>query len=240
VSRIVDPHEHEEHAPDQHAYALPYHWCMSPFYKYVVEQMVSRAAPVLAGRKVLEAGCGDGFTTALIARRARSVHAFDISERAIAFAELIVRDPNVTFEMGDAVDVDRIAERAGGDLDVVAAFEMIEHLSSEGRNRFLEGCRRVLAHRGGALVLSTPNGERSGRRNPHHAHEFGLEELRSMLVQAGYADPRISGVYLQPPWERLEHFANTVPFRAGFRALARSGASVPGRSRTLLCVARPR
>lgn len=239
MSGAAGVHDHGNDAPDQHPYDLPYHWCGAPFYRYVVEQMVERVAPLLAERRVLEAGCGDGFTTALIARSAASVHAFDINERAIAFARLIVEDPRVTFEVGGAGDVDRIAGRARGDVDVVAAFEMIEHLSADERGRFLAGCHEVLAQRGGVLVLSTPNGERSGdQRNPHHAHEFTRGELRTSLVDAGFGNPRISGVYLQPRWERLEHFADTVPFRAVFRALARGGASTPTRCRTLLSVAR--
>jgi 2-polyprenyl-3-methyl-5-hydroxy-6-metoxy-1,4-benzoquinol methylase len=232
--------DHASHAPDQHSYALPYHWCAPPFYRYVVERMIERVAPVLAGRRVLEAGCGDGFTTALIAKRASSVNAFDINERALAFARLIVEDPNVTFEVGRAGDVATIAERAG-DVDVVAAFEMIEHLSDDERERFLAGCREVLQRRGGALVLSTPNAERSRHGwNPHHTREFGQQELRAILVDAGFEEPRISGVYVQPQWRRLEHFADTVPFRAVFRALARGGAGTPSRCRTLLSVARPR
>jgi SAM-dependent methyltransferase len=231
----IEPHTGE--APDQHAYALPYHWCGAPFYRYVVERMIARVSPVLAGRRVLEAGCGDGFTTAQLANVAKSVHAFDINARAIAFATLIVQDANISFEVGTAADVARIAERAG-DIDVVAAFEMIEHLSDEERNRFLSGAREVLAPRGGVLVLSTPNGERSDRRNPHHAHEFAPDELRPLLVDAGFVDPRISGVYLQPPWKRLEHFADTIPFRAVFRGLAGAGARMPSRCRTLLAVAR--
>lgn len=228
-----------EHTADQHPYRLPYHWGMSRFHQYVVEQMVGRVAPLLRDRSVLEVGCGDGLTTALIARHARRVHAIDISERAIAFARMIVEEPNVEFDAGRAGDVLSHAGSLHG-VDVVVAFEVFEHLSDVERDKFLRGSREVLAGREGWLILSTPNGARRVGRylNPHHVREFDAGGLRSALRDAEFADVRITGVYLQPPWERLEHFANTVPFRAIFRRLARAGRTRPSRCRTLLCTAR--
>ena len=64
-----------------------------------------RVAPVIRGRRVLEMGCGDGFLTAQMAPLADRIFAFDMNERAIAFAELIVRDPNVAFGTGRAEDL---------------------------------------------------------------------------------------------------------------------------------------
>lgn len=223
-------------APAQHAYRLPYHWCMSPFHQYVVRQAVERVAEVLQGRSVLDVGCGDGFATALVARHARTVHGIDISERAVAFAHMIVEEPHVTFEVGAAGDLERLAPRP---VEVVTAFEVIEHLPAEELDVFLSAARTVLSETGGWLVLTTPNGRRHGReRNPHHAREFRPEELGALIEGAGFAKVGIEGLYLQPPWAGLEHFANTVPFRPLFRALARGGKRRPRWCRTLLCRAR--
>jgi 2-polyprenyl-3-methyl-5-hydroxy-6-metoxy-1,4-benzoquinol methylase len=115
----------------QHPYQLPYHWCMSRFHKYVVEQAVARVAGLIWGRRVLEAGCGDGFVSSFLARHAERVVGFDINPRAIAFARMIVEAPNVEFTEGRAGDVLRLARRLPPGPEVVAAFEVIEHLSSK-------------------------------------------------------------------------------------------------------------
>ena len=186
-------------------------------------------------------GCGDGFLTAQMAPVADRIFAFDMNERAIAFAELIVRAPNVDVRGGGrAEDLRVMADRVERGTDVVASFEVVEHLSPRERDAFLTASREVLAPRRGTLVLTTPNGsKRPGHRmNPHHTHEFTPEELEAVVRDAGFTDVEIEGLYLQPPWERLEHFAHTVPFRAGFRRLARAGRDRPEWCRTLICVAR--
>ena len=234
----VPAHDHEDR--DQHGYALPYHWCQPRFYRSVVEEAVRRLDGVVRGRSVLEVGCGDGFVTSLFAKRATSVVGFDLNARAIEFARLIVRDPNVRFEVGRAADITAIATSAG-DVEVVAAMEVVEHLSGRERTAFLEGVVGVLRARGGgALVLTTPNGAKrpGGRANPHHAQEFTARELADLLRSSGFEGVAVSGLYLQPSWTRLEHFADVVPFRALFRRLVQAGAERPDRCRTLVCVAR--
>ena len=232
---------HDQPADHQHPYDIPYHWAMGRFYQDVVHIAAERVAPMLRGRSVLEMGCGDGYMTAQIARHASSVFGFDLNERAIAFAKMIVREPNVSFGVGRAEDLDELAAGMQEPPDVVASFEVVEHLSTEERDAFLDAARRILRSRGGSLVLTTPNGSRRRGHpiNPHHEHEFTPQELRDLLGINGFVDVRIQGLYLQPPWpHRLEHVADTVPFRAGFRRLARSGAHRPERCRTLICVSR--
>jgi 2-polyprenyl-3-methyl-5-hydroxy-6-metoxy-1,4-benzoquinol methylase len=235
----VSPVDWDEDAAEQHRYPIPYHWCMSTFHRYVVERAVERVASVLQDACVLEVGCGDGFVTALLARYAARVYGFDISERAITFARLIVEEPHVTFAVGRAGDTRSIAESLGEPVDVVAAFEVVEHLSPSETNTFLGGARESLAPQRGYVILTTPNGAKARRRkNPHHAREYAPVELETMLRRAGFGEVHTSGLYLQPLWPRLEHLANTVPFRAGFRSLARAGRDQPDRCRTLVVTAR--
>jgi SAM-dependent methyltransferase len=234
---------HHDHQPvdHQHPYDLPYHWTMGRFYRYVVEVAAQRVAPIVRGRSVLEMGCGDGYMTAQVAREARSILGFDLNERAIAFAKMIVRDANVSFEVGRAENLAAIAESMDEAPQVVASFEVVEHLSEDERAAFLDAARAVLIDGGGPLILTTPNGSlRAGHRmNPHHSHEFAPDELVALLTSRGFVDVRIQGLYLQPPWpDRLEHFADTVPFRALFHRLARAGAGCPAACRTLICVGR--
>jgi SAM-dependent methyltransferase len=124
--------------------------------------------------------------------------------------------------------------------DVVASFEVVEHLSSHELSTFLEQAREAVAPRHGWVILSTPNARRREGRvlNPRHAMEFTTESLSTSLRRAGFKEVWVSGLYFQPRWERLEHFANTIPFRTLFKSMARAGADMPRRTRTLLCRAR--
>jgi 2-polyprenyl-3-methyl-5-hydroxy-6-metoxy-1,4-benzoquinol methylase len=230
--------QQREHVPEQHAYRLPYHWCMTAFHKYVVQQAVERVAPYLQERIVLEMGCGDGFVTSMLARHAKRVHAFDINERAITFAKLIVEDPHVSFAVASADDLEAIAGELDEDVEVIASFEVIEHLSRESLSAFLSKSRELLSPSNGCLVLTTPNGARRGAdHNPHHARVYTAQELTDLIKRAGFSEVNVNGLYLQPRWHQLEHVANTIPFRAIFRALARAGFRRPSSCRTLICVA---
>jgi 2-polyprenyl-3-methyl-5-hydroxy-6-metoxy-1,4-benzoquinol methylase len=223
--------------PIQHPYDVPYHWTTSPFYKFIAADIVRRIAPLIEGKAVLDVGCGDGFTTALLAQPARRVYGFDLNPRAIKFAELIVENPDVSFGVGRAEEVEKHAD-LGEEIGAVTAFEVIEHLRSDELEIFLRGCARILESQQGSFIVSTPNARRrpSTSKNPYHEQEFTPNELRTLLCRH-FNQVHIEGVYLQPPWSRLEHFANVVPFRALFRKLVRVGSRYPQLCRTLLCVA---
>lgn len=234
---VAEHSDEHDHPVDQHAYRLPYHWTSSRFLRDVVDIGITRCANSLRASRVLEMGCGDGYATSRVAGLASRVHGFDLNERAISFARLLVDEPHVSFGVGRADEVVSQAAALDDDVDVVASFEVIEHLSGPERTAFLEGAHGLLRPRQGSLLLTTPNGVRA-TANPYHAHEFRPQEMALLLQGAGFSQVQISGLYLQPPWPRLEHFADTVPFRAAFRALARAGSSRPTSCRTLIVTAR--
>lgn len=221
----------------QHPYDLPYHWCMSTFHKYVVEEGVRRIAPIIRGRFVLDVGCGDGFVSALMSSHARWVHGVDLNERAIRFAEMIVTADNVSFAVDVAGSVQSAARKVET-VEVITAFEVIEHLASRERTNFLEGAREVLSNSEGWLVLTTPNGRRARRNNVFHEEELTAAQLVDLLDSHGFAEISVEGLYLRPPLDQLEHLANFAPFRGAFRALGRAGGNNPDWSRTLVCTAR--
>lgn len=124
------------------------------------------------GRRVLDAGCGVGYGTALLANAgARDAVGVDLSASAIAAA---VAGATGEFLEGDV----RSLPFDDGTFDLVVCFEVIEHL--EGRDDAIAELARVLAP-GGILAISSPNRDVYPSGNPHHVHEYLPEELREAL-----------------------------------------------------------
>ena len=134
------------------------------------------ALPLCRGKEVLDAGCGVGYGTALLAQEAERAVGVDIDAEALAYARERYRGANVEFRRMDLLDLDF----ADASFDVVCSFEAIEHLAD--RDAFLAGAARVLRS-GGALVVSTPRAERTTERpsNPHHRVEYSREDFEALL-----------------------------------------------------------
>ena len=129
--------------------------------------------------RVLDAGCGTGYGSAEFGEGA-SVVALDLSDEALGYAAGHFGRPGIRFVRGSC----EALPFADGTFDLVAAFEVIEHLP-RWRNLLTEA-RRVLKPTG-LLVVSTPNKayytESRGESgpNPFHTHEFEFEEYRDAL-----------------------------------------------------------
>ena len=136
------------------------------------------AARLARGKRVLDAGCGAGYGSAELAALADSVVGVDVAPEAIAFATAHYQLPNLRFEQASCTAL----PNPDGSFDLVAAFEVIEHLGDW--RGFLAEARRVLSPNG-QLVVSTPNRlyytESRGPRgaNPFHVHEFDFAEFSS-------------------------------------------------------------
>jgi SAM-dependent methyltransferase len=137
------------------------------------------ALSAVAGKRVLDAACGEGYGSWLLAGAAAEVVGVDIDDAAIAHATgRYAGRSNLRFVSGscDALPLD------DSSVDRVISFETIEHLSSQAA--MLAEFRRVLAP-DGALILSSPNktiysGE-SGYDNHFHVRELDRDELATML-----------------------------------------------------------
>jgi len=132
------------------------------------------ASRFASGRRVLDAGCGTGYGSTILAEAgARSVLGVDIAEPVL---EAVRPDahPAVTFEVGDVTRL----ELPDAVFDLVVCFELIEHV--ENPNRVLDELARVLAP-DGLLIVSSPNRAAYVPGNPHHVHEFLPDELREAL-----------------------------------------------------------
>lgn len=137
------------------------------------------AEPLARGRRVLDAGCGEGYGTARFVGESAAVYGLDKSEQAISRAR--ANCPGAVLVRGDCVQL----PFADASMDLVTAFEVIEHL--KGWENFISEAARVLGT-SGVFVVSTPNRDyyqtTRGEPNPFHVHEFAYEEFRAALMAA--------------------------------------------------------
>lgn len=131
-------------------------------------------------KKVIDLGCGSGYGSAELARKAESVVGVDISESAVQEARQQYAAANLQFEVAS---LDKLPF-ADGSFHLGVCFEVIEHLSNY--RDLLSEARRVLAP-GGQLIISTPNisfyaeSRKLNGPNPFHEHEFSYQEFKAVL-----------------------------------------------------------
>ena len=118
-------------------------------------EWIDRAAG-LAGKKVLDVGCGGGILAEAMARRGAEVTGIDLGEKGLRVAELHLAVSNlpVKYEMESA---ENYAARHAGEFDVVTCMELLEHVPEPAG--MVAACAR-LARPGGFVFFSTIN------RNP--------------------------------------------------------------------------
>ena len=137
------------------------------------------AARFAEGARVLDAGCGSGYGSAEFVSAA-SVVGVDISADATAHARREYGGPGVHF-LQASCDALPFADQS---FDLIAAFEVIEHLE-QWQRMLTEACR--ILRPAGILLVSTPNrayyAESRGAAgpNPYHVREFDYSEFDSAL-----------------------------------------------------------
>jgi len=132
------------------------------------------------GRRVLDAACGEGYGSALLAQVAVDVIGVDVDAATIAHARATYPAGNLAFVESSVTSL----PLASGSIDLVVSFETIEHVPAADQQRMLAEFARVLAPEG-VLLLSSPNrpeySERRNHRNPFHVHELDRAELARLL-----------------------------------------------------------
>jgi ubiquinone biosynthesis O-methyltransferase len=131
------------------------------------------AAQLVAGKTVLDVGCGVGYGSQNLAQAgAKSVEAFDLSEEAIRHAKAHYAHDNVQFSVRDAehFEFDR-------QFDIVTCFELIEHVNQP--ERVIANIKRSLST-DGILVMSTPRALEQ-KRTHFHTREFSYDEFKKLL-----------------------------------------------------------
>ncbi len=181
------------------------------------------ALPYCEGKDVLDAACGVGYGSALLATVARSVLGADVSDEAIEYARRRYAAANVRFERMDLL----VPDLADDSFDVVCAFETIEHLPD--RDRYLAHVARILRP-AGIYLVSTPRAEQTIERpqNPYHHVEYAVEDFAALLGRY-FAEVELYGQRrLQTARHRLLQRLDVLGLRRRVPALRRASRAVAG------------
>ncbi|TCK03045.1 bifunctional 2-polyprenyl-6-hydroxyphenol methylase/3-demethylubiquinol 3-O-methyltransferase UbiG [Marinobacterium mangrovicola] len=116
---------------------------------------IDRIAP-LAGKRVLDVGCGGGILSESMAKRGAEVTGIDMGEAPLKVAKLHGLESGVQVRYRQ-VTVEELAAEEPASFDVVTCMEMLEHVPDPAS--IIDACAR-LAKPGGMLFFSTLN------RNP--------------------------------------------------------------------------
>ena len=144
------------------------------------------------GPKVLDLGCGPGWTSVFLAARGLEVTAADLSPDMLAIARDNAQRHGVTIATAEA-DM-QAGFDLGGDFDAVLIFDALHHCQDEAR---------VLRHAfealrpGGQILLVEPDWfHEYGRSARHDREKFGTTErgmgfgrMQRALAKAGFLPP---------------------------------------------------
>lgn len=192
------------------------------------------AARLAGGGDVLDAACGEGYGSAMLAAAgAASVVGIDIDAATVAHARAT---HGVDAREGD---VSRLPFD-DGTFDLVVSFETIEHVAEP--EAALDEFRRVLSP-GGMLVVSTPNAGEYLEDNPYHERELTLAQFaqalharfdhvemryqQNFLTTAVMREPSLVSDDAQPLDAEFGKVASVAPQRALYGVAICSDAAIP-------------
>ena len=165
-----------------------------------------------AGRRVLDAGCGLGYGSALLLEAgARDVLGIDIDPASIRYASRHFRRPGLRFSKEDLEELCLDAES----FDLIVSSNVLEHLHKP--QRFFEVARQALGSTGELVIavppIVNPRLLEDNQANPHHVSNLTPEGWLALASQAGF----VARVYRHghPRIEDLD-FSSHLPSR--FRA----------------------
>lgn len=129
---------------------------------------------------VLDAGCGQGTGSVLLAKFAKRVVGVDTDSDLVESARREYAIDSVSFEVANVLDLGDYVGR----FDAVVSMDVIEHFSEDDGRTVASNLASTLKD-GGLMVLGTPNIRSqqfaSERRRATHPHEYDHASLRRLL-----------------------------------------------------------
>ena len=134
------------------------------------------AKGMVASKRVIDLGCGEGYGSHMLSEVAASVVGLDISSESIEHAKATYKATNLSFQVGDVTRLP-FPEK---EFDACVCLEVIEHV--ENPDDLLREVARILKP-DGAFIASTPNGavRVSSQPNPFHKKEYTLRQFSAQL-----------------------------------------------------------
>jgi 2-polyprenyl-6-hydroxyphenyl methylase / 3-demethylubiquinone-9 3-methyltransferase len=175
----------------------------------------------LAGRKVLDLGCGGGILSEAMAALGAEVTGIDAGEEPLAVARLHLRESGLRVDYRQAL-AEEIAEEAADSFDVVTCMELLEHVPDPGS--IVAACARLVKP-GGEVFFATLNRNlksflfaiigaeiilRLVQRGTHSYRRFVKpEELRYWAERSGLVFQDLTGLHYNPFTRRYSLGGNT-------------------------------
>lgn len=118
-------------------------------------EWISQCCAGLAGKRIVDVGCGGGILAESMARRgAQQVLGIDLAEKSLGVATLHAQEGKLDNLQYECISAESLAEREPGSFDVVTCMEMLEHVPDP--ESIVRACARM-AKPGGWLFFSTIN-----------------------------------------------------------------------------------
>lgn len=113
---------------------------------------IEQCAGPLAGRRVVDVGCGGGILAESMARQGADVLGIDLAERSLKVAQLHAFEAGLEALAYREVAAEALADEQPGSFDMVTCMEMLEHVPDPGS--IVKACA-TLAKPGGWVFFST-------------------------------------------------------------------------------------
>ena len=117
---------------------------------------IEQRSGTLAGKKIVDIGCGGGILTETMATRGAMVTGIDMGEMALKVAKMHLHESKLEIDY-QMITAEQFAQQHPGEFDIVTCLEMLEHVPDPAS---IVAAAASLLKPGGQLFFSTIN------RNP--------------------------------------------------------------------------